>query len=73
MTHQGRSQGRAEGVRPPPPWGFRAAAGRRPARAKTPAEATETLTEVTKSVRKPTKTSGQSGPLWDHLGPPEKS
>ena len=50
---QGRSQGGGEGVRPP--WGFRAPAGRRPARAKTPAEATETLTEITKSVRKPTK------------------
>ena len=38
-----------------PPWGFRAPAGRWPARAKTPAQATETLTEVTKSLRKPTK------------------
>ena len=34
---------------------FGALAGRRPARIKTQAEATETLTEVTKSVRKPTK------------------
>ena len=42
-----------------PPWGFRGPEGRWPARAKTQAEATETLTEtltqVMKSVRKPTK------------------
>ena len=60
----------AEGVRPL--WGLRAPVGRRPARAKTPAEATETLTEVTKSVRKRQKsTSGQSGPLW-LSGPTQK-
>ena len=45
-------QGGEEGVRP---LGFRIPAGRRPERAKTPAEATETLAEVTKSVRKPAK------------------
>ena len=62
---QGRSQGGGRGA---PPRGFqapRAAAGRRPARAKTPAEATETITEVTKSVRKPTKKHIRAvGPLW---------
>ena len=50
---------------PPPPLGCSGPASRRPARAKTPAEATETFTEVTKSVQKPTKKhAGQSqGPL----------
>ena len=38
-----------------PPWGFRGPEGRWPARAKTQAEATETLTYVMKFVRKPTK------------------
>ena len=67
---QGRSQG-AEAVCAP--WGFRAPAGLRQARAKTSAKATETLAEVTKPVRKPSKsTSGQSGPS-DHLGQPEKN
>ena len=37
------------------PLGVSGPAGRMPARAKTPAEATENLTEVTKCVRKPTK------------------
>ena len=49
------AKGGRKGCAPPPPWGFRDPAGRRSARAKTPAEATETLTEVRKSVRKPTK------------------
>ena len=48
----GRQGGGAEGVHP---LGFRIPAGRRPERAKTPAEATETLAEVTKSVRIPAK------------------
>ena len=59
LPGQGRSQGRGEeGVRPPPVF-FGGGPG-----AKATAEATKTLTEVTKSVRKPTKsTSGQSGLL----------
>ena len=68
-------QGRSQGVRRKrcTPFGFSGPACRRPARVKTPAEATETLTEVTTSVRKPTKsTSGQSGPLWPS-GPARKT
>ena len=54
------------------PLGFSGPRRPKPTRAKTPAEATETLTEVTTSVRKPTKTrQGSRGPS-DHLDPPEK-
>ena len=67
-----KGEGR-RGCAPPP--GFSGVlAGRRPARAKTPAEATETLTEVTyicAETDKKKNTSGQSL-TSDHLGPPEK-
>ena len=55
------------------PMGFRAPAGRRPARAKTPAKTSETHTKVTKSLRKPTKKARpvNRGPS-DHLGLPRK-
>ena len=71
QIYHGRSQegGGAERVCAPPPEAFEPPAGRRAARVRTPAGATETLTEVTKSVRKPTKTRQGSR---DHLGPPEK-
>ena len=63
----------ARGVEGAPPWGFQASAGRRPARAKTPAKASETHTEVTKSVRKPTKKARpDTQGLSDHLGLPRK-
>ena len=51
-THQGRSQ--EGGGRGAPRWGFRAPRAEGP-KAKTLAEATETLTEVTNFVRQPTK------------------
>ena len=57
---KGRRRGR-------PAWGFRAHAGRRPARAKTPAEATETLTEVTSGQSgplRPSEPARKTGPLW---------
>ena len=45
----------------------------RPAKAKTPAEATETLTENTNFVRRPTKKHVRAvGDPSDHLGPPKK-
>ena len=53
-----------------PPLGFWAPTSRRTTRAKTPAEVTETLTEVTKYVRKPTKkharTVGAPLTIWAH-------
>ena len=55
LRDQGRSQGGGGAERVRHPHGVSGPAGRRPARAKTPAEATVTITEVTKSVRKPTK------------------
>ena len=56
-----------------PPWDFRVPAGRRPARAKNPAKASETHTEVTKSVRKLTKKARPDGRgTFDHLGLPRK-
>ena len=60
------------------PWGFRAPAAWRPARARTTTEATETLTEGTKYIcaetDKKARQGSRSGPLWgsNHLGPPEK-
>ena len=56
-----------------PPWGFRGPTGRRPTKAKTPSETAKNLTEVTKSMQKPTKKARQgSRGHSDHLSPPEK-
>ena len=63
-----RDAAKGEGVCPP--WRFRAPAGQSPARAKTPAGANETLTEVTKSHEicaetDKKSTSGQSDVIQD--------
>ena len=57
---QGCSQGGRRGCAP---LGFSGPRRARPARAKTPAEAIETLTEVTKPVQKPTKFRAIGAPL----------